>query len=208
MSDKYWLQMNDGRKFDLEALKPENFSAPQFINTLSAIPRFNRQTSQFYSVLRHCVTGYLVAERVYPNDRDLHQAVLTHEAIEIAFGDITSPVKRYLLQFMAFDAFEEVESRCNRLCAELYGFNYEATRERTRAIDIALCVAEAQILFPHPPIDNWTENLGAEPYLVSHALPLTRDMASRPHTEIELAFYSMLGRKVDAPVTDRGPTIQ
>jgi uncharacterized protein len=70
---------------------------------LSEMPRFARQTSQFYSVAEHsCHVMRLCAERYGSGNRDLLAAALTHDLGEAFHCDIPSPILARVPEMRAF----------------------------------------------------------------------------------------------------------
>jgi len=82
---------------ELDVLNPDTWE-PDMEDVYRALPkinRFNGQTSEPYSVARHCLNCLHAAEQLYGQaDHEFLLAVLLHDASEAYIGDIVRPIKQ------------------------------------------------------------------------------------------------------------------
>ena len=95
--DNVWIQTFSGIKFNLFNPSPDDILIEDIAHALSNLARFNGHTAKFYSVAQHSVYCALKApER-------LALAVLLHDAAEAYLGDIVSPLKALLDNYVVFE---------------------------------------------------------------------------------------------------------
>lgn len=93
-----WIQVGNGRPFDLTDPKPEQVSIPDIARSLSRIARYNGYTAtpEIYSVAMHSVLVFRIVRNTAPNDYLAQLWALLHDAHEAYTGDITTPVQQAL----------------------------------------------------------------------------------------------------------------
>lgn len=100
-----WIPTATGARVFLDPVDVGQVKVRDIALGLARMTRFNGQYSQlkpFYSVAEHCVFASYIAP---PGQR---LAALVHDAAEAVIGDVTSPLKRLLPDYRAFEArFEE-----------------------------------------------------------------------------------------------------
>lgn len=103
--------------FDLKIMDPESICIEDIAHGLSYTPRFGAQLTGFLSVAQHCC---LVASEV-SNEHKL--ADLLHDATEAYLGDMPSPFKKLMPDFVYH------ENRLMHVIAEKYGFDFPLHKE-------------------------------------------------------------------------------
>ncbi len=93
-----WVPLFSGKRFWPEDPRPEDIYLEDIVHSLARINRFNGHTKVPYSVAQHCV---MVAD-ILP--QRLKMRGLFHESGEAVLGDIVTPIKRYIREFI--DPFE------------------------------------------------------------------------------------------------------
>ena len=106
--DNAWVQTYSGIRFNLFNPSLDDIRIEDIAHSLSNLARFNGHTAKFYSVAQHSVYCALKApER-------LALAALLHDATEAYLGDIVSPLKSFLCDYLPF------ENRLYNLIAKKY----------------------------------------------------------------------------------------
>ena len=88
------ILLRSGRYFDFERPQDAYFTVEDIAGALAKICRFTGQTNQFYSVAEHSV---LVSRLVSREDAF---AGLMHDAAEAFLGDVSSPLKALLPDYL------------------------------------------------------------------------------------------------------------
>jgi hypothetical protein len=85
-----------GQKFDFDAFTSDDICIPDVAAALSKLCRFTGHTTKFYSVAEHSL---LVAQLVGLNGGSIRDQLwgLLHDAPEAYVGDMSTPLKAYLL---------------------------------------------------------------------------------------------------------------
>lgn len=86
-----------GKPFDFVDIDVKNVDIEEIAHALSNICRFTGHTKQFYSVAQHSV---LVSENVPKEDA---LAGLLHDASEAYLGDMASPLKQLIPEYLRFE---------------------------------------------------------------------------------------------------------
>lgn len=111
------LAMHDGRKFDFNNLKPEDFRIEDIAHALANICRFGGHSPQFYSVAQHCVImAGLAAELGY--DKRTQRTALMHDASEAYLGDVVRHIK------VTIPFYKNMEHKMMFALAERFDFDY------------------------------------------------------------------------------------
>jgi len=146
-----WTQTRTDKKFSLNNINPDNVCIEDIASALSKQCRYNGHIDRFYSIAQHCIC---VAEGLLPQ---LSIYGLLHDAAEAYIGDITMPVKQYLLKNNS-DLIYDLEE--NILEAIYYKFNLKCPdlplQAKVKKQDNIWLVLEALNMFDSI-VDNWTE---------------------------------------------------
>lgn len=160
MTDRY-IQTCRGGTFNLENPNPEDIVLSDVAHALSHICRYTGHCSVFYSVAQHSVLcSRLAAERGH--GEDIQREALLHDATEAYVGDVASPLKALLPDYV------EVEARVRRALASRFSLCREVPKA-VKELDQALLMWEAPRLLGPLVGDGW-------PFSVSRPwrnLPLT-----------------------------------
>lgn len=153
---------SDGLAFDLEDPENANFDIEVIAHALSQIARFGGHARWKYSVAQHSVlVSFLV-----PEGDEL--AGLMHDAQEAFIGDVVSPLKRLLPEYIALE--QRFESSLRR------AFGFEVT-PGVKAADHVAYLVERVVLFGMEPspeiagtnchalIERMTDEAAAEAFL-------------------------------------------
>lgn len=128
-----WIETRTGKRVSVQNPQPDQFDIKDIAYALSNTCRFNGHSAGFYSVAEHSVA---VAVRLPAN---LRLAGLLHDATEAYLGDIPSPIKQFLPDYVA------LESKFESAIAEKF-----ATAERSV---VPRCTAEEYKLIKEADID-------------------------------------------------------
>lgn len=90
-----WLQTYTGGRFWPLDPRPEEVKLEDIAHALSLVCRFAGHTKHFYSVAQHSV----LVSRLFPDDSHMALWGLMHDAPEAYIGDITRPLKQYLMTY-------------------------------------------------------------------------------------------------------------
>lgn len=131
---------------DPESFIPDLLTVGQ---TLSRIPRFNGHHDKIYTVAHHCIAGAMSLR-----DVGLHKAAalfLVHDAHETILGDVPSPLKPFIPDFVEYE--QRLERHFMAALAGPYVNDKQAVSD-AKAIDRIIVAAEAQCLGLD---DGWTQ---------------------------------------------------
>ena len=136
---KFWVQTFSGKALDLLNPKPEQIELEDIVIGLSCTARWNGQTRTFYSVAEH---SCFVAAAVYTHQPQLAIYGLLHDAAEAYLGDVSSPVKALIPEFV------EVEKRLLTAIYARFNLPYAEWPEVKEA-DERMLATEYYDLFHH-----------------------------------------------------------
>lgn len=91
--ETYTIKTYTGKEFRFDQIDPEAIDIRDIAHALSHLCRFTGHTNLFYSVAQHCL---LVSEKV-PGGPEIKLAALLHDAAEAYVGDLSSPLKKWLI---------------------------------------------------------------------------------------------------------------
>jgi len=97
MTMDYWIQTLTGKQVDLVNPKVDQICIEDITHALAMQCRFNGHSRYFYSVAQHSVH---TAQHVLPDDK---LWALLHDASEAYLGDVVSPLKRLLPDYMRME---------------------------------------------------------------------------------------------------------
>ena len=137
-----------GGKFDFTNPDPESVHISDIAHALSLQCRFNGHINEFYSVAEHSV---LVADMLFEKHADPKLALtgLLHDAAEAYIGDVVSPLKHLLPEFLLYEA--EVE----KCISVKFGIPYPLPDE-VKGADKAALNLEFTLLAPFTNNDPYT----------------------------------------------------
>ena len=95
--DDVWIQTFSGKKFNLFNPNPDDILIEDIAHSLSNLARFNGHTDKFYSVAQHSVYCS------FKSPHRLSLAALLHDGAEAYLGDIVSPLKSFLCDYLPFE---------------------------------------------------------------------------------------------------------
>lgn len=90
------MQTFTGRAFRFDAPYDLEIDIKDIARPLSRLPRFNGHTNSLLSVAEHSMAVHWLVKKYNPDNHLLQMHALMHDAHEAFFGDIISPLKRYL----------------------------------------------------------------------------------------------------------------
>lgn len=134
-----WIPTATGARVFLDPIDVSKVKVRDIALGLARMSRFNGQYSQlkhFYSVAEHCVFASYLA----PIGHQL--AALVHDAAEAIIGDVTSPLKKMLPDYKAFEMRFEDALRAH------FGWPDFHTATVKRA-DLQMLAVEHASLFTH-----------------------------------------------------------
>lgn len=117
------IRLHSGRYMDPFDPKPEDICIEDIAHGLSHQCRFGGHTQNFLSVAQHSIGVALLVSAEHK------LAGLLHDASEAYLGDIPTPIKKRLPEYM------EAEDRLMRIIADKFGFQYplhQAVKEADR----------------------------------------------------------------------------
>lgn len=140
--------MSNGNRFDLEKPWESKFDIEVIAHALSNQCRFNGNCNEFYSVAQHSVlVSFLVPS-------EIALAGLLHDAAEAFIGDVTTPIKQLLPEFL------ELEKRVESFLFGRYGLPQELPPEVKTADLVALATEKRDLLSER---GSWPILEGVEP---------------------------------------------
>lgn len=135
-----WTQTYTGKQFWGMDARPEDISIEDIAHALACVNRYNGHTPVPYSVAQHSV---LVSQHCLPEDAFWG---LMHDASEAYLGDMISPLKRFIPQYV------EVEDNLMGVICRRFLMSPEQPHS-VKIADLTVLAAEARDLFPVKPAD-------------------------------------------------------
>lgn len=148
------IQLISGEYFDFANPDKCKFKPYDIAHALSKVARCNGHTlgDDAYVVGQHCVHAHDQAPREFRFE------ALMHDAPEFVLGDITTPLKQLLPDFMA------VEKRVEHAMARQFHLPFKMSPE-VKLVDRRMAATEKRDLMPvDPPGESWESLEGIEPY--------------------------------------------
>ena len=128
-----WIQTYTGRKFYPLNPNIDDIDIVDIAHSLSMLCRYNGHSTCFYSVAEHSV---YVSQYVKPESA---LTGLLHDASEAYLGDISKPIKPFLV------GYEKFENRLMELISEKYNLIYPFPKN-IKEIDCAILTDEKEII--------------------------------------------------------------
>jgi uncharacterized protein len=161
-----------GRRFDFINPEPESIDIEDIAHALSQIGRFTGHTRFFYSVAQHS----LLVSCLVPPEHALDG--LLHDAHEAYVGDVASPLKRLLPEYMA------LETRIATAVRARYGLPMQQANAVTLA-DVTALYTEMRDLMGGVPKVSAAAAIELVPTELLYSPPtLVRDMFLRRFREL------------------------
>lgn len=129
-----WLMTSTGKKYFPIDPRPEDVDIYDVAHHLSLLCRFTGACNRFYSVAEHSV---LVSELVELHSPEHALIGLLHDATEAYLGDVGTPLKRHLPEYMA------IEDENWKVVADRFGLPYE----------MPACIKDADVAVFHAECD-------------------------------------------------------
>lgn len=172
-SNPFWIQTHTPRgRFDLSAPRAEDVRIEDIAYSLSRLCRFTGHCNRFYSVAEHSI---YVAEIVAENRPEWALAALLHDAEEAYIGDISSPLKALIRNYVGGPAIlGSITDGVEAAIEERFGLfdgktpqgkgPYLARRDAIKAADLTMLATERRDLMPEPPDGDWFASTGVQEY--------------------------------------------
>lgn len=170
-----WILTQSGTRFDLLNPTPDMINIPDIAYALSRICRFNGHTSEHYSVAEHSLRVAALVPREY------QLAALLHDAAEAYIGDVSSPLKALLPEYL------EIEQRIWSAICQRFAIA-EQLPECVKRADLIMLATERRDLMPYHS-DQWECLKGVNPEVAS--------IGPMPSRVAESAFLDQLSREAD-----------
>lgn len=135
------ITLCDGTFIDLINPSPEMISIETIAHGLSRISRFGAQSPIDYSVAEHSLG--MVQMAMYDGVQDMNAlfAILLHDASEAYLGDIVSPLKKHLSEYL------EIEAQMNSVIEKKFRVDFEKHHAIIKKYDRKILKIEKQVLW-------------------------------------------------------------
>lgn len=109
----FYIRMHSGRKFYLVNPPPEQWHIPDVAYHAAGVNRYTGASR--FTIGQHMVVGSRMAERFYPEHPLLPARFLIHDAPEVVYNDMNSPLKRLCPDYcrLLTDGEHSFEKRCD-----------------------------------------------------------------------------------------------
>ena len=135
------ITLCDGTSIDLINPIPQMVSIETIAHGLSRVSRFGAQSPQDYSVAEHSLGMVQMAMFDGISDKDILFSILMHDASEAYLGDIVSPLKQNLSQYL------EIESRMNSVISQKFGVDFNKHHDIIKKYDRKILKVEKKVLW-------------------------------------------------------------
>lgn len=156
------IQTSDGHYLNLLEPRVSIIGIEAIAHALSHLCRFTGHTNTFYSVAQHSLmVSFLVP-------KDMAREGLLHDAQEAFIGDVATPLKRLLPDYLA------IEERFESVIAERFGLIWTPdTRRSVKQADMIMLATERRDLLGRAKEDmEWVLLQGVKPLeQVIHSMP-------------------------------------
>lgn len=145
----FFVQTKTGNAFYPREGVISSIEIEDVAHALSHICRYNGHCKKFYSVAEHSVLVSRIIRKMWPDDLQAIWAGLLHDATEAYVGDVTTPLKITMPQFM------ELEDKLTKDIAKKFGVEWDKrTVERVKVADMIALRTEAERLFAN--VSEWS----------------------------------------------------
>jgi hypothetical protein len=148
----YSIMLHSGRLLDLAHPESCEIDVDDIAHGLAHTCRYAGQAAGFYSVAEHSVLVSRIATCT-------PLAALFHDAAEAFVGDLPTPLKRLLPEYVT------IEERIEKVIFVRLGLEWPVPPE-VRESDLRVMAAELRVLMP-PRTNEWLRRTGLEPAPVS-----------------------------------------
>lgn len=152
-----WINTISGKKFMYDDPREEDVDIEDIAHSLSMICRYNGHIKKFFSVAEHSV----LVSRSVPQEGQLPLWGLLHDAAEAYIGDLVTPLKHRLVEYV------NIEDGVERTIFDKFGLKYDINEDETippevKIVDRRMLATECRDLLGgiHP---EWL--IVDEPYL-------------------------------------------
>ncbi len=150
MKPGFAIQTLAGHAFDPKNVSIDKISINDIAHALSNLCRYAGHCRKFYCVAEHSVLTYRIAKELWPDDLEAQWAALLHDATEAYVGDVPSPLKVLLPNYV------EIEDSLARKIARVFKIrNTKDIRAKVKRVDMAALATEAPNLFED--VSHWTQ---------------------------------------------------
>jgi 5'-deoxynucleotidase YfbR-like HD superfamily hydrolase len=169
----FFLQTYSGNAFYPKDGHITEIAIEDIAHALSHICRYNGHCRKFYSVAEHSVLVSRIIRQRWPNDLESIWAALLHDATEAYVGDVTTPLKVTMPQFM------ELEDKIALEIAKKFKITWsKRVVDRVKFADMTALSTEARILFKD--VSDWSAIKSYEPTPdLAAGLPMTSEAAKK-----------------------------
>jgi len=135
------ITLCDGSIIDLINPTVNMISIETIAHGLSRVSRFGAQSPIDYSVAEHSLGMVQMAMYDGVENMDALYAILLHDASEAYLGDIVSPLKKHLSEYL------EIEARMNSVIEKKFGVDFEKHHAIIKKYDRKILKIEKQVLW-------------------------------------------------------------
>ena len=154
-----WMQCYTGGRFYPLDPRPEEVKLEDIAHSLSLTCRYAGHCKFFCSVAQHSV----LVSQLFPNDPSLALWGLMHDAPEAYIGDVTRPLKQYLLTYDSGQhrGINYHEDSIMGAIAVAFSLHLRPDRDAIKRADTVLLATEARDLMSplDPDWHNWIKNV-------------------------------------------------
>lgn len=136
-----FIRLNSGKKFDFLNFSEDDVCIEDIAHSLSLQTRFAGHCKVFYSIAEHSVRGSSLVPK------ELALSFLLHDAAEAYTGDVTSPLKRLIPEFL------EIEEKINNCIKNKFGLA-DISCDEVKKIDLTMLATEMRDLMRG---DDWKD---------------------------------------------------
>lgn len=138
-----FLQTFSGHLISVQRPDPAMIDFVDIITALTKQCRFNGHCKRFYSVAEHTVRGVKLAQKLFPENKQLAKSFFLHDFTEAYVGDVIRPIKKHLPEF------KEIEKGFHKSILKAFGMAEKDFDEaNVHLIDNYMAVWEKRDLLP------------------------------------------------------------
>lgn len=135
------ITLCDGSTIDLINPTTDMVSIDTVAHGLSRVSRFGAQSPIDYSVAEHSLGMVQMAMYDGVQDMGVLYAILLHDASEAYLGDVVSPLKRHLKEYL------EIEARMNSVISQRFGVDFDKHHDTIKKYDRKILKIEKKVLW-------------------------------------------------------------